>query len=300
MKIRVLLNGKKAGMDPVRNAIYKARDNSPVDVRVTWEAGDIDRLTKEAHAEGCTRIVAGGGDGTVHEVVNSLMQLPFDERPELALLPLGTANDFATACTIPVDPMAALELAQNGQSYAVDSVSANNLYFINVASGGFGAQITANTPVALKNFLGGGAYTLYGLAQAVKFVPYNGELRLPEQSIRNAVIVGAICNGKQAGGGQQLAPTALIDDGLLDVVGLVNFTPDKLPQVVKELTTPELSGEYVKRFRVPWAEVDSDEDMPFNLDGEPVTFKRIRFEVHPGSIKLVLPDNCPLISNKSN
>lgn len=294
MDLRVILNGKKAGLEPVRAAIYSARENGRVDVRVTWEAGDVGRLVQEACAEGCLRLVVGGGDGTVNEVVDAVLNLPADERPELAILPLGTANDFATGCTIPADPLAALSLAQSGRAYAVDGVRANKYHFINVASGGFGAQVTSNTPVALKNFLGGGAYTLSGLVQAVSFAPYRGELRMPEGSLQSDVIVGAVCNGRQAGGGQQLSPDAMIDDGLLDIVALNSFPKADLGQVVKELTEPETSGVYVKRFRVPWAEWESDVEMPINLDGEPIKARQIRFEVLPGAIQLVLPDNCPL------
>lgn len=116
MDIRIILNGKKAGLEPVRAAIYSARENGNIEVRVTFEAGDVNRLVREACAEGCRRLVAGGGDGTVNEVVDAVLQLPVAERPELAILPLGTANDFATACSIPSDPLAALKLAQSGQS----------------------------------------------------------------------------------------------------------------------------------------------------------------------------------------
>ena len=80
MDIRVILNGKKAGLEPVRSAIFSARENSPVDVRVTWEAGDVSRLVQEACAEGCSRLVAGGGDGTVNEVADALLQLPPKDR----------------------------------------------------------------------------------------------------------------------------------------------------------------------------------------------------------------------------
>ena len=294
MDIRVVLNGKKAALEPVRAAIYSARESSRVDVRVTWEAGDVRRLVLEACAEGCRRLVAGGGDGTVNEVVDAMLQLPADERPELAILPLGTANDFATACSIPSDPLSALGLAQSGRSCAVDAVRANEFHFINVASGGFGAQVTANTPVAVKNFLGGGAYTLSGMVQALSFVPYEGELRMPEESSRNEVIVGAVCNGRQAGGGQKLAPNAKINDGLLDIVALTNFPKENVGQVLKELAEPETNGAYVKRYRVPWAEWESDVEMPINLDGEPIKVRKIRFEAIPRAIKLVLPEDCPL------
>jgi len=298
MDIRIILNGKKAALEPVRAAIFSAREAGNVEVRATWEAGDVYRLVREACAEGCSRLVAGGGDGTVNEVVDAVLRLPAAERPELAILPLGTANDFATACTIPSDPLLALTLAQSGHSCAVDAARANEYHFINIASGGFGAQVTANTPVALKNFLGGGAYTLSGLVQALNFEPYHGHLRMPQESLQNNdVIVGAVCNGRQAGGGQQLAPGALIDDGLLDIVGLLNFPKENLDQVINELTDPEASGDYIKRFKVPWVEWESDVEMPINLDGEPIKSNKIRFEVLPGAIKLVLPENCPLISS---
>lgn len=298
MDIRVILNGKKAALEPVRAAIYSLRKTGRVDVRVTWETSDVNRLVREACAEGCSRLVAGGGDGTVKEIADAILQFPADERPEVAILPLGTANDFATACTIPLEPLPALNLAQSGHSCAVDCVRANEFHFINVASGGFGAQVTANTPVALKNFLGGGAYTLTGLVQVLNFVPYHGLLRMPQEVLQNNdVIIGAVCNGRQAGGGQHLAPSALIDDGLLDIVGLLDFPKEKLDQVLKELIDSESSGDYVKRFKVPWVEWESDVEMPINLDGEPIKTNKIRFEVLPGAIKLVLPEQCPLISS---
>lgn len=295
MDIRILLNGKKAGLELVRSAIYKARESGVVEVRSTWESGDIQRLVQEAVNDGCQRLVVGGGDGTVNEITNALLKLPENERPELAVLPLGTANDFSTACMIPSDPLAALTLAQTGRAHPIDVVKANKFYFINVASSGFGAQITANTPVALKNFLGGGAYTISGLVQALNFTPFYGTIRIPQEVISANIIVGAVCNGKQAGGGQQLAPMARINDGFIDLVALTEFTAEDVSQVIQELVETTVGGKHVKRYRVPWVEWESEFDMPINLDGEPISTKKIRFEVMPLAIKLVLPENCPMI-----
>lgn len=291
------MNGKKAGLEPVRQAIFTAREQGEVQVRVTWEGGDAERLVKEAANEGCRRLVAGGGDGSVNEMVNAMMQIPADERPEMAVLPLGTANDFATACGIPAEPLAALALAQMGNARPVDCARANDKYFMNVASGGFGAQVTTNTPVALKNFLGGGAYTLSGLVQALNFKPFPGQVILPNETSTGEVIVGAVCNGRQAGGGQPLAPAALIDDGLLDIVGLNHFPAEAVSDVIAELMDQAASGVYVKRHRVPWAEWSSEQIMPINLDGEPIAEHRVRFEAVPGAIKLVVPADCPMLSS---
>lgn len=310
MTIRILLNGKKAGLEPVRAAILAARKHGNVEVRVTFEGGDIDRLVAEAVADGCQRLVAAGGDGTVNECVSALMRFDEAKRPELAIMPLGTANDFATACTIPIALEQALRLAQTGEARAIDCVKViagaehaegcsfaegSARYFINVASGGFGAKVTAETPVALKNFLGGGAYTLAGIVQALSFAPYQGTIRLPNQQSQEHVIVGAICNGRQAGGGQQLAPKAMLNNGLLDTIALRHFPMEALPQVLSELANQDTDGEYVRRIRTPWVEWHSDEVMPINLDGEPIAARRIRFEAIPAAIKLVLPQLCPLL-----
>jgi len=302
MALRVLLNGKKAVLASVRAAIYKAREHGPVDVRVTWESGDVRRLVREACADGCQRLVAGGGDGTVNEIVNALMGLADEDRPELAILPLGTANDFATGCGIQSDLDRALDLARQGSACKVDVVKANASHFINVASGGFGAEVTANTPLALKNLLGGGAYTLAGVVRVINFVAYVGEFRIPGEVTHNEIVVGAVCNGRQAGGGQQLAPAASINDGLLDIVALHTFPARSISQVIEELRNPDpdARGEYVRRYKVPWAEWESATAMPINLDGEPMKVKAIRFEVVPEAIKLVVPEHCPLVSGRQS
>jgi len=76
MKTRILLNGKKAGLKDVRAAIAAVRESSPdLEVRVTYEAGDIERFVAEASTEGVQRVIAGGGDGTINEVVDALMRM---------------------------------------------------------------------------------------------------------------------------------------------------------------------------------------------------------------------------------
>ena len=92
MDIRIILNGKKAGLAPVRAAITSARESSRVDVRVTWEAGDVHRLVQEACADGCRRLVAGGGDGTVNEIVDAILALAPMPLLEKCVRPLCPAS----------------------------------------------------------------------------------------------------------------------------------------------------------------------------------------------------------------
>ncbi|WP_394241293.1 lipid kinase YegS [Vibrio astriarenae] len=295
-KLRAILNGKKAGQPELRNAIFSAREQGvDVEVRVTWESADMLRLISEAIADGIQRIAVAGGDGSVNEAVTALCQFPKSERPELAILPMGTANDFATACEIPSDIEKALVLALTGQAYWVDSIKANDRCVMNVASAGFGAQVTVETPVELKNFLGGGAYTLTGLVKALQFQPYNGTLVSERGSWSGDVLVGAFCNGRFAGGGQPLAPNAYINDGLMDISLVKHFPPLALPQVVEELKRFDSEGEYVIHGQTKWIEVDFPQILPINLDGEPYQSQKVRFEIQPESIHLVLPENCPCL-----
>jgi lipid kinase YegS len=299
MHARLILNGKKAGLPDVRAAVQAVRSaGHDLEVRVTWEKGDAARLAAEAAREGVPRVIAGGGDGSVNEVANGLMAVAAAARPALGILPLGTANDFATACGVPTDPQAAIVLAVTGEPRPIDLGRCNDAFFANVAAGGFGAAVTAETPVELKNFLGGGAYTLMGLAKAVHFVPYACSIRTPDGEVAGRVVVGAICNGRQAGGGQPLAPAALLDDGLLDVVALSEFPPSAAMQVVAEILADDTRGQYVTRVRVPWIEVTAPAAIPVNLDGEPQGGTAFRFTCEPGCVRMVLPPDCPCVSRR--
>jgi lipid kinase YegS len=294
--ITIILNGKKAGIDSVREAISVFRKEvEDVQVRVTYEYGDMERFVNEAVREGVKRLIVGGGDGSVNEIVDAMATLPRDKRPELAILPLGTANDFATACQIPMDSLEALRFAVAGLPVSIDIAKANKRHFINMATAGFGAQVTAETPVELKNFLGGGAYTLTGVLKAINFVPYRGKLKTPDLESEETMVVGAICNGRQAGGGQVLAPQAFVNDGLLDVLIVKEVLGADIGTLLDEIKNPTHAGRYIKYFQTPWMETESEEIIPVNLDGEPYQSKKIRFEIVPSAIDLVLPVSCPCL-----
>ena len=291
----LILNGKKAGRPEIRQAVNTLRDaEHQLDVRVTWEAGDMHRYIDEACDRSLERVVVGGGDGSVNEAANAILTRE-GKVPALGIMPLGTANDFATSCRIPSKPLESLRLALTGESRSIDAVQANEQFFLNVASVGFGAAVTANTPVALKNFLGGGAYTIAGLIQALKFEPYPSRVYTPDWESSGQLLVGAVCNGRTAGGGQPLAPEALLNDGLMDVLMINHFSAPDVPQVLQEWNNPGAEGEFVRRFKVPWLEGESDHKIPVNLDGEPYAANQIRFSVNPSAIKVILPPDCPCI-----
>jgi lipid kinase YegS len=299
--IRLLLNGKKAANVDIRQSVIALREKGhTVDVRVSWESDDMLRFMTEAIADNVGRVVIGGGDGSLNEAVNALMQLSQqDHMLEIAVLPLGTANDFATACGISNNIHSTLELAIHGDSYPIDIIRANNNYFINAAVAGFGAQVTAETPTELKDFLGGGAYTLIGLAKALGFKPYQGSITTDKGTFDGDILVGAICNNKQAGGGQMLAPNALIDDGLMDITLLKSFSTFDIPVVLEEIQAMSHEARFCYHFQTRWLEIDFPIKLPLNLDGEPYPTEQMRFEVLPKAIQFVLPPDCPCLEKST-
>ena len=294
-KVLLILNGKVAGDDELRTALVKQRAaGHSIEVCVTWEKGDARRFVSKAGD--VDLLIAAGGDGTLNEVVHGLMDLLIAVRPVLGVIPLGTANDFATGCGIPRDPGKALALCLEGEAVPIDVGKANQYWFINAASGGFGAEITATTSPELKRLLGPAAYTVMGAILAMNVHEYHGRLILPDREITGSGPVAIVGNGRQTGGGFQIAPRACIDDGLLDVLVVRHIPATGLLTAARELQQLSPDGEHISYYQAPWAEVYPEETVPVNLDGEPVQFTSVRYEAVPKAIRLIVPPNCPLLS----
>jgi len=294
-RVRLVLNGKVAGNDDLRAAIAWQRAlRHRIDVRVTWERGDARRFVSEAGQ--VDLLIAAGGDGTLNEVVHGLMDLSKVERPILGIVPLGTANDFANGCGIPRDPKTALSLCMKGEAVPIDVGKANDHWFINAASSGFGAEITATTSPELKRLLGPAAYTVMGAILAINLHHYQGKVILPGREITGSGPVAIVGNGRQTGGGIQVASRACIDDGLLDVLVVRQISPTALLAAARELQQLPSDGEYISYWQTPWLEVHPEGAIPVNLDGEPLRFSKVRYEAVPRAIQLILPPDCQLLS----
>jgi lipid kinase YegS len=294
-RVRLILNGKAAGNDALRAAItQQGAVGHTIEVTVTSEKGDARRFAAEAGE--VDLLIAAGGDGTLNEVVHGLMDLSRAARPALGVVPLGTANDFATGCGIPHDPEQALALCMEGNKVPIDVGKANEHWFLNAASSGFGAEVTATTPPELKRLLGPAAYAVMGAILATNLHHYQGRLTLPDRGIAGRGPVAIIGNGRQTGGGVQVAPRARIDDGLLDILAVREIPALALLTAARELQELSPDGEYISYWQTPWAEVYTEEEIPVNLDGEPVRFSSVRYEAVPKAIRLIVPPNCPLLS----
>jgi lipid kinase YegS len=297
--LRLVLHGKQAKNSAVRAAVGAERAaGHRIEVRVTWEAGDGIRLAEETSRLGIERVAAGGGDGTINEVAAGLLLAGEGNwRPALCIVPLGTANDFAHACHVPLEPAAPLHLATSGTPRRIDVGRVAGRPFINMATGGFGTEITVETRPELKKALHGAAYFITGLTHLAELRPVKARLSGPEFSWSGELLVLAVGNGRQAGGGHVLCPDARVDDGLPDLGILPDVARGQRARALGELLRDGRAAlwRHSVTARLPWVELTADEPVQVNLDGEPISGKTLRFEALAGALDACLPEEAPVL-----
>lgn len=142
-----------------------------VTVHPTRGAGDAAELAARRAGE-FDRLVCGGGDGTLHEVVNGLMALPPEARPEVGYIPAGTTNDFSRNLSLPRGMEAMARTAAAGVPRPVDIGRFNGEHFIYVAAFGAFTDVSYNTPQPVKNLLGRTAYMLESVTRIASIQSY--------------------------------------------------------------------------------------------------------------------------------
>ena len=298
--LRLILNGKKAGLPEVRRAVDAVRkDGHLVDVRVTWEGGDAARFAAEALDDDVDVIVAGGGDGTVNEVVNGIFKATDKPKTAVGVVPLGSANDFARSVGIGVgNPTKALRFAASGTPHLIDVGRLNDGYFINTIIIGFGAEVAFQTSERMKKAIQGAAYGITGFLTVLSHKAYSGKVRTPRGVRDGRTVFAALSNGIQAGG-FVLAPQARLNDGLLDLISIPNFNLDQLSTIMQDMKALKRGAEpkFVRYEQLEWIEVDAAIKIPISPDGEEFEAKHFRAEALKQRLAFVMPDG-PLLSPK--
>jgi diacylglycerol kinase (ATP) len=191
---------------------------------LTGEPRHATALAREAAEEGIDVVVAIGGDGTIHEVVNGLMAVEAARRPRLGVIPVGSGNDFASNFGVPDDLRAAARCLLGDTSYPTDvgwiaDGTGRGEYWCNTVGVGFTGAVNIATR-RLKRWRGFMSYFI-GVLQTILFTPPSLEAQITvgeDPAFERGITMVAICNGPREGGGFPVAPGAEMDDGLLDYV----------------------------------------------------------------------------------
>jgi lipid kinase YegS len=290
---RLLLAGPAEAPPPlVGQAIATLRDEGvEMDYAVCRDDDQYRRAAERASQDRFDAVVALGGDGALNGLVNGVLAADLGEdAPPLAVVPGGTANDFAAQLGLTADdPERALRLACSGKADTIDVGRANGRAFLNVASGGYGARITTETSPALKRFLGGVAYSVSGLMMAANREASPLQVAADDFAWEGAVCLFCVGNGSQTGGGFRVCPNASLTDGMFDLLVIPDMPMDQLALVAADIVQAQrVQHADVAYVQTPRITVRGDEAFQVNLDGEPTRTSEARFEVVPRALTLIM------------
>lgn len=243
---------------------------------------DLTRAVAESSRGGCDRVVVCGGDGTLNLALRD-----FDLRHgTLALIPLGSGDDFARVNRIPRDVRAACELAVRGGAREVDLGLVNDLRYSGVAGVGFDSEVARYATERVKVLRGSAVYLFAILRILPKFTPHRVRINGRDEEIMFA----AFGNSPQYGGGIRIAPSALLDDGLLDSC-IVHRTSrwQLLTTLPLAYTGRHVRKPFVEMRRGAEFVVESDAPLDVFADGEPLTTTPARFRVASERLRIVAP-----------
>jgi diacylglycerol kinase (ATP) len=293
---RVICNPSSGGGAYDPDELRAEFDGYELDWVQTKGPGDASEAARE-WTEGL--LIVAGGDGTINDAVNGLGKAGFPEGVTLGILPAGTGNDLAATLCIPDDPDEAEDVIRQGRVRTLDvarvrSEGIEERFFINVATGGLGAEISDANEGELKKRWGKLSYLRASLEVAKDFDIKELDLYLDGELHRVQAVNVVVGNCRYAGGGWLAAPNANPEDGLLDVVIIEKLGLTDLLQLAPAsmARADYLGKEGVFSARAKEILVETQPPgLDFTVDGEVVGDEPARFSVVPGALKVIVgPD----------
>lgn len=252
----------------------------------TTGAGTASRLAAAATAEGADIVAAAGGDGTLSEVMNGLI----GTGAKLAVLPLGTGNDFIRTLGLPPELPRAVETLFHGRPKPIDIGQVQGRWFLNIAGCGFDAVVAERVNRGFRFLRGTSAYLAAVFLSLMNFRPAALSLTLDGETREAKAMLCSVCIAQYYGGGMRVAPDALLDDGLFDLfllgdVGKIEFLR-AFPRVFQgtHITHPR-----VTMLRARTVRIESETPLPIFLDGDIIGTTPAEFTLHPKAIEIMAP-----------
>jgi diacylglycerol kinase (ATP) len=235
-------------------------------------------------------LILGGGDGSVSSVVDFLAH----HEVILGLLPLGTANDFARTLGIPSDIEEACQTIASGKVVDVDLGLAGDNYYVNVASVGLSVGVTQALSPWMKKRAGALAYPAAAIRAFLSHEPFSARLTFPdgdhEPVEHERLLQVAVGNGRFYGGGMVVAPESGIDDRSLDIYAIEMGRHRDLIGVARYLKSGDfIRSESVSHYRTQRVRLETEPELPVNIDGEVVTRTPQDFFMAHNALKVIVP-----------
>ena len=280
-------------LDQLKEVVRELRkEGHEVEARITFEGTDAADFAAEATNRGADLIIAAGGDGTINKVVNGIFRArptgTAESRPRLGVVPLGTGNDFAGSLELPMDVTEAVRRATQSGDWIADVATINGRYFVNVSSGGLGAEATEEASDKAKKLLGALAYFVTGVRKFVSLTPSQGRFVADGEVVfEGGFLFFAVGNGRRTGGGNWVTPKAELDDGVLDLCIVEEVNHAELLRILPELRNGDHVGnEHVTYLRFKELTIEPRGELSVNADGEPIEGHDFVYTLVPRAIRL--------------
>jgi diacylglycerol kinase (ATP) len=266
----------------------------PAEFVETSTASEMAARAKFAVAENRKLLVAMGGDGTLHELVNAVPGADVI----LGVIPVGGGNDFAAALNLPKDPLEAARAMLNGEPRWVDVVktrTADGSERLYLGGGGAGldAEAAQYAGTTFRQARGRRRYAASALAALWRFQPLKATVSFPEselQQVESNVLLAAVMNTPTYGAGLRLAPAAAPDDGWLDVVLVEELGWFEIIRVLPILLwRGELRTKRIKRMVAKNVRISTDRSCIFHGDGEVLGVAPVDISVVPRAVQILAP-----------
>jgi diacylglycerol kinase family enzyme len=286
--VTVIINPVSGGATPDQARVRAdlaarviAATGEAAEVFVTQGRGHARELAAAAVHRGARLVFAWGGDGTINEVASSLLDTP----AVLALVPSGSGNGLARELRVSRRPERAIADALGAQPKAIDVGELGGRLFVSVAGIGFDAHVAA----CFDRDNGARGFTTYVRITARELWTYQACTYRVGSDARRALIV-TLANAPQFGNGARIAPQAVMDDGLLDLVVVEARSKIETIWGLPRLFTGGINRlRGVSSERIERATIESDEPMWFHVDGEPVQGgTRLDAQVRPSALKIAV------------
>jgi diacylglycerol kinase (ATP) len=266
------------------------------DALLSERPGHLTELAQRAADDGAELLVAVGGDGTVHEIVNGIAGRA---GVDLAIVPRGTGRDFVRTYGIPRGLDAALRAAKDGRVREIDLGRAHfrswegeaaEAYFANIASAGMSGAIAKRANETSKALGGRASYFWATFAVFARWRTSEITVRVGGETRRARMHDVVVANGRYFGGGMMICPEAEPDDGVLDVLLIGNLSKrDLLLTLPKTYRGKHLPHPKAELLRGSTVEIDAPAPLPVELDGEQPGTTPARFELVPRALRLRVP-----------
>lgn len=233
-------------------------------------------------------LVAAGGDGTIHGLVNALMKTGY--KIPVGIFPVGTSNDVATHLNIPFKCQQYCRLLSEGHLTDIDLGRVNERYFINVAAAGLLTDTAHEVQYRLKNVLGRGAYLLKSLEKIPRVQTMHLKMEVDGQKTSMDAMLFLVLNGGTAGGFQGLMPASDMNDGLLDFLAIKPVSLHQATQLLYNF----LRGQLLQDDNIYYCQgkqlrIELEPDTSTDLDGEIGPGLPWEVSVCPSAVKMWLP-----------